>query len=97
MCGTALAVTTPAYPWYALLLVALVALDGQAEWLAFAAGSGRAGYGAAVVIVAAVWLARRAKRRAAAAAGHPGDRKPLYPERLSLPAIREPQRDPGMT
>ncbi|WP_431032121.1 glycosyltransferase 87 family protein [Streptomyces sp. P6-2-1] len=31
---------TPGYPWYALLLVALVALDGRAEWLGVAlAGS----------------------------------------------------------
>ena len=100
MTGAALAVTTPAYPWYALLLVALVALDGQAEWLAFAAVGGRPGYGAAVVIVAAVWLARRPKRRAAPAAGadrhpaQPDDRQPHYPERLPLRVIPEPQRDP---
>jgi hypothetical protein len=36
MTGLALAVTTPPLPWYALLLVMLVALDGRAEWLAFA-------------------------------------------------------------
>ncbi|HYB18453.1 MAG TPA: glycosyltransferase family 87 protein [Streptosporangiaceae bacterium] len=39
MTGAALAVTTPAYQWYALLLVMLVALDGRPEWLAFAAGA----------------------------------------------------------
>ncbi len=38
MTGAALAVTTPHYQWYALLLVMLVALDGRPEWLAFAAG-----------------------------------------------------------
>jgi hypothetical protein len=38
MTATALAVTTPHYQWYALLLVMLVALDGRPEWLAFAAG-----------------------------------------------------------
>jgi hypothetical protein len=38
MTAAALAVTTPHYQWYALLLVMLVALDGQPEWLAFAAG-----------------------------------------------------------
>jgi hypothetical protein len=32
--GTALFLTTPGYPWYALLVVALVALDGRWEWLA---------------------------------------------------------------
>src|SRR5487761_448160 len=103
MCGVGFAVITPAYPWYSLLLVALVALDGQAEWLALAAvryltfaQAGRLGYGVAVAIVAAVWLARRARRQAAArrAAVQPEDLKPFYAERLPLPAIREPQRDP---
>ncbi|WP_067022652.1 glycosyltransferase 87 family protein [Streptomyces dysideae] len=32
--GTALLLTSPAYSWYALLVVALVALDGRWEWLA---------------------------------------------------------------
>ncbi|HWG14351.1 MAG TPA: glycosyltransferase 87 family protein [Streptosporangiaceae bacterium] len=39
MTGVALAVTTPAYQWYAILLVMLVVLDGRPEWLALAAGS----------------------------------------------------------
>jgi hypothetical protein len=39
MTAAALAVTTPAYQWYALPLVMLVALDGRPEWLAFAAGA----------------------------------------------------------
>jgi Glycosyltransferase family 87 len=39
MTAAALAVTTPRYEWYALLLVMLVALDGRVEWLAFAAGA----------------------------------------------------------
>lgn len=38
MTAAALAVATPYYQWYALLLVMLVALDGRPEWLAFAAG-----------------------------------------------------------
>ena len=38
MTATALAVATPHYQWYSLLLVMLVALDGRPEWLAFAAG-----------------------------------------------------------
>lgn len=37
MTGSAIAVSTPHYQWYALLLVMLVALDGRAEWLALAA------------------------------------------------------------
>jgi hypothetical protein len=35
--GTAFLLLTPGYSWYALLLVALVALDGRWEWLATAA------------------------------------------------------------
>ena len=38
MTAAALAVATPHYQWYALLLVMLTALDGRPEWLAFAAG-----------------------------------------------------------
>lgn len=37
MTGAALAVTTPHYQWYALLLVMLIAFDGRAEWLVLAA------------------------------------------------------------
>jgi hypothetical protein len=37
MTGAALAVTTPSLLWYPMLLVALVAMDGRAEWLALAA------------------------------------------------------------
>jgi hypothetical protein len=37
MTGVALAVTTPWITWYSMLLVALVAMDGRAEWLALAA------------------------------------------------------------
>jgi len=81
MTGAALAVTTPLYQWYAILLVMLVVLDGRPEWLAFPAGGylaaepvmGRytvpnataAGYGLAVLVVAGVWLARRAAARRA--------------------------------
>ena len=38
MTAAALAVVTPPFQWYSLLLVMLVALDGRPEWLAFAAG-----------------------------------------------------------
>lgn len=38
MTAAALAVCTPDFQWYAILLVMLVALDGQPEWLAIAAG-----------------------------------------------------------
>lgn len=67
--GTALLLVAPSYPWYGLLVVALVALDGRWEWLAVpAAGqvlyltggedAQRAAYGAALVWVLAVPLAR---------------------------------------
>jgi hypothetical protein len=36
MTGMALAVTTPPFPWYAMLLVMLVAFDGRVEWLGLA-------------------------------------------------------------
>ncbi len=36
MTGVALAVTTPPFPWYTMLLVMLVAIDGRVEWLGFA-------------------------------------------------------------
>jgi hypothetical protein len=77
MTGVALAVTTPSLLWYSMLLVALVALDGRAEWLALAAAryltplhplrsepaltqhwAGQLGYGAALLVVAAVSLRR---------------------------------------
>ena len=38
MTAAALAVCTPHFQWYAILLVMLVALDGRPEWLAIAAG-----------------------------------------------------------
>jgi hypothetical protein len=38
MTAAALAVTTPDFQWYAILLVMLVALDGSPEWLIIAAG-----------------------------------------------------------
>ncbi|HEX9358540.1 MAG TPA: glycosyltransferase 87 family protein [Streptosporangiaceae bacterium] len=34
--GVALAVATPPFPWYAMLLVLLVAFDGRVEWLGLA-------------------------------------------------------------
>jgi Glycosyltransferase family 87 len=43
MTAAALAVCTPRFQWYAILLVMLVALDGRPEWLAIAAGGYLAG------------------------------------------------------
>jgi Glycosyltransferase family 87 len=69
MTAAALAVTTPVYQWYSLLLVMLVALDGRPEWLGLAASSymaadpvlgkwtpphaGAVGYGAGLLIAIA--------------------------------------------
>jgi hypothetical protein len=44
MTAAALAVCTPQFQWYAILLVMLVALDGHPEWLVIAAGGYVAGY-----------------------------------------------------
>ncbi|MFC7304431.1 glycosyltransferase family 87 protein [Streptomyces monticola] len=77
--GTAFLLLTPGYSWYALLLIALVALDGRREWLTVAAAgaakyvTGRAfdapdtvgtvAYAAAALTVVTATLVRR--RRAA--------------------------------
>jgi alpha-1,2-mannosyltransferase len=34
MIGTVLLIVTPRYPWYALLLVPMIAMTGRWEWLA---------------------------------------------------------------
>ena len=57
--GVALLLAGPSYPWYALLLVALVALSGRWEWLPAAA----AGY--LPYLVGALSLQRRADQEAA--------------------------------
>jgi hypothetical protein len=64
MTGAALAVTTPPFAWYAMLLVVLVAIDGRAEWLALAAAGslGAVGYATALAVVAAASLLRRLKQ-----------------------------------
>ncbi|MFD9125987.1 hypothetical protein [Kitasatospora sp. NPDC059571] len=70
--GTALLLAAPGYPWYALLVVALVGLDGRWEWLAVpAAGEAlyllgghhqQACYGAAAAVVLTGLLFRRLLR-----------------------------------
>ncbi|MGW4891356.1 glycosyltransferase 87 family protein [Kitasatospora sp. NPDC004240] len=68
--GTALLLVAPTYPWYGLLVVALVALDGRWEWLAVpAAGQAlyltggqtaqQLAYGTALCVVVLVPLLRR--------------------------------------
>ncbi|MDT3395382.1 glycosyltransferase 87 family protein [Streptomyces sp. B1866] len=77
--GTAFLLLTPGYSWYALLLVALVALDGRWEWLGVAvagaasyvtalaftdrASVGTLAYAGAAGAVAAGWGLRRVRGR----------------------------------
>ncbi len=74
--GTAFLLMTPGYAWYALLLVALVALDGRWEWLGVAVAGAAAylltahfadtcayAYGAAAVLAAAGAAGREASCR----------------------------------
>jgi Glycosyltransferase family 87 len=79
MTGAAMTVTPPAYPWYFMLLAVLVALDGQAEWLALAAAGylaskhplpyvtlsqpGRVCYGVALAVIAVTTLVRWRRSR----------------------------------
>ncbi|WP_061299953.1 glycosyltransferase 87 family protein [Herbidospora cretacea] len=68
--GAAFLLLTPGYSWYALLLVALVALDGRWEWLGVAAAGavayvtdlGIAAYLTAALGVGAGWLVRTSAR-----------------------------------
>jgi hypothetical protein len=76
--GVTLFVTTPVFAWYAVLLVALVALDGRIEWLAPAAAvyvnsigqtlgldvtnAQRVGYGLALIVVLAGTYLRHSHR-----------------------------------
>ncbi len=86
--GLAFALGGISYPWYALLLVALVALDGRWEWLGVAAAgypgylatplhlpwsaTQRLDYGAALVVILLVHLARRRRRAAGPGSGRQG-------------------------
>jgi hypothetical protein len=86
--GVFLLVTSPALPWYGLLVIALVALDGRAEWLAVGAAgyvmwamitfglpglaATRVGYGAAAVTVLGAALWRALAARRARAVPPPG-------------------------
>ncbi|MEZ0093475.1 hypothetical protein ABH925_004667 [Streptacidiphilus sp. EB129] len=88
--GTALLLADPHYPWYALLVVALVALDGRVEWLGVPAagefvylfGSGTHGvveaYGAALYLVLA-GAAVRSLGRTAALVSAPAPAAPARP------------------
>jgi len=98
MVGVAFALGGVTYPWYPILLVTLVALDGRAEWLAVAAASypgyfssalglpfgstQRVGYGLALAVVLAARLLRLRRP-----AGVSGRREPA-PETSGPPARR---------
>lgn len=82
--GTAFLLLTPGYSWYAMLLVALVALDGRWEWLGIAVAgaatyvTGRAfddpytvgttAYAIAAAAVLTGWALRRTRRTTAVGA-----------------------------
>ncbi|MFJ8310400.1 MULTISPECIES: glycosyltransferase 87 family protein [unclassified Streptomyces] len=91
--GWSFLLLTPGYSWYALLLVALVALDGRWEWLTVAAATAAAyvtapaapdfpvattAYAVAACAVIAGWAVRR---RAGQGSGRPGA---LSVERVSV-------------
>ncbi|MFI9114066.1 glycosyltransferase 87 family protein [Streptomyces venezuelae] len=72
--GTAFLLLTPGYSWYALLLIALVALDGRGEWLGVAVAgavayllggdAATAAYAVAAALPAgAAWVRWRARAR----------------------------------
>ncbi|MFG2717696.1 glycosyltransferase family 87 protein [Streptomyces sp. NPDC048416] len=84
--GWAFLLLTPGYSWYALLLVALVALDGRWEWLTVAAAGtctyvvakalgdfpmAKTAYGVAACAVLAGWVVRRLRRRTEHPAARP--------------------------
>ncbi|WP_317986087.1 glycosyltransferase 87 family protein [Streptomyces sp. 5-10] len=102
--GTAFLLMTPGYPWYALLVVALVALDGRWEWLGVplagvaqyvtaravddGAWVGTLGYAVACAAVMAGWALRA--RRAASAASAPRPKPPKWPPRPTRPHPEPP-------
>ena len=77
--GVTMFATTPVFQWYAILLVALVALDGRWEWLALAVpvfisdiaqplgldlvNALRCGYGFALIVVLTMTALRERRRR----------------------------------
>jgi hypothetical protein len=100
MTGVALLVTTPMYPWYAQLLVVVVAFAGRAEWLAVAAagyvalhaqdlhlsytGAQQLGYGLALSAVVGTILVRRRRDVRSARAAAPKDTEKRLHQMLTL-------------
>ena len=105
--GAALLVTTPSYAWYALLLLALVALTGRVEWLGVCVlptvamlagplvGNGvavrTACYGVGAAIVLAGWWWQRTIKRSDQSAQ--SAQSPVRPlRRQSRPSATSPTR-----
>ncbi|AGP54434.1 hypothetical protein M271_14225 [Streptomyces rapamycinicus NRRL 5491] len=100
--GAAFLLMTPGYPWYALLVVALVALDGRWEWLGLplagvaqyvtaravddGAWVGTLGYAVAAAAVMAGWALRA--RRAVSA---PRPKRPKRPNPSPRPTPPHPE------
>jgi hypothetical protein len=90
MVGSALLITTPSYPWYAILLVMVVGWGGRVSWLAVAAAgylaqyaqdlalaaseAQRLGYGLAGALVVVHWWRQRADRPPWTRSSHNVDR-----------------------
>jgi hypothetical protein len=108
--GTALFLAAPGYPWYGLLVVGLVALDGRWEWLALPAAAevmivlGRdlqqQAYAGALCVVLAGTALRVLARTAdlVAALSAPAAPQPVpWPEPAPLPAATAPDPTPVRT
>ncbi len=112
MTGIALAVTTPLYQWYALMLVMLVVLDEQPEWLGLAAGAyvfaepltgplalpdpQAVGYGAGLAIALAGCYLRYRKRLGYRLTPRPATLVPIAASTPSVP-IPSPEAEPDGT
>ncbi|MCF3101759.1 DUF2029 domain-containing protein [Streptomyces roseoverticillatus] len=108
--GAAFLLTTPGYSWYALLLIALVALDGRWEWLGVAmAGAakyvggravddsgllGTVAYALAGIAVLVGWLVRRRRDGRARKGTGPEPESVSAPESAPGP-VPEPEPEPG--
>ncbi|SEE07996.1 glycosyltransferase family 87 protein [Streptomyces sp. TLI_105] len=98
--GTTFLLLTPGYSWYALLLIALVALDGRWEWLGVALAGAvaylagpvtgvvgvTAAYGAAGCVVCASWWTRRRSVGRSTGTRRDPTARPQSPDDTSAPA-----------
>ncbi|MFI1653451.1 glycosyltransferase 87 family protein [Streptomyces sp. NPDC020472] len=107
--GIAFFLTTPGYSWYALLLVALVALDGRWEWLGVAiagaaayvtgrvvADAGTVAYAVAALAVVGGWTARKRSAGPRRPADRPAGRR-LGGHQARQPDPRAAGRQHGAT